>query len=272
MNRALKSALYELKNEGVTLDPIEDLEHIVTLHTLALAISAPRALPGEAALLRPALCIGNVTLYRLSLGARRFLADVVDAWFPRDSHMQDLSYAYAMAIGHEPEKLWAVQSDRRAFRDAVRAWEKTVGVPFDQLAGAVRAFLDEERSEPGPTPGPAQYRAALATLDRWRPLPEPYLTECQAALVALRVEQEAEPVRYGPNIARLSRECGRSPEDLLWRTSEAELELLLSHLRENQDAEERAVTGAHDERFLRAHKAFCDYKSMVLRIKKGAAT
>lgn len=272
MNLALKSALYELKNEGVILDPIDDLEHIVTLHTLALAISAPRCNPGEAAAFRPALRVGNVTLYRLSLGARRFLIDVVDGWFPGDTHLQDLSYAYAMAIGREPEKLWSLQSDRRAFLHAVRAWEKTVGVSFEQLAVAIRGFLEDVRVESRPKDGLPQYRAAFATLDGWKPLPEPYRTECQAALVARQVEEDATPVGYGQNIARLAQEYGRRPEDLLWRTPEAELDLLLYEMRQKQDAEERAVTGAHDEQFLRAHKAFCDYKDMILRIKKGPAT
>jgi len=270
MNRALKSALIELKNEGVSLDPIADLEHLLTLHSLSLAMIHPPHPPGERAVFGPSLRVGHITLRRLSLGARRFVVDVAAEWFREDMQAQDLAYAYCMAIGSEPEKLWAVQNNKAAFVKSVRAWERTIGVPFDELRVAIQRFLDVEKAEPGTKAGPREWRAALATLDGWKPLPEPYKTECQAALIAVEVERENEASLYGRDIERLSREYGRRPEDLVWRTPEAELELLLYNLREKQDAEERALQGAQDSRFMRAHHAFSEYKDMVLRIKKGA--
>lgn len=270
MNRALKSALIELKNEGVLLDPIADLEHILTLDKLALNISCPRNSPGESAALRPALCVGNLTLYRLSLGARRFLVDVVEEWFRDDMATQDLAYAYCMDIGRSPELLWEIQQDRQKFKKRLHAWEKTVGVSFDDLRRALKAFLHEDNNLPGTKGGPSAYRAALATLDGWKPMPAAYKAECQTALIALEVERDSEPAFYGAQIERLVAHHGKSPEDWIWRTAESELDLLLYNLRERENASDREERGAQDDRFMRAHRAFCEYKDMVVRIKKGS--
>lgn len=270
MNLTLQSALIELKNDGVILDPIVDLEHIITLHTLSLAISTPPFVPGEEAALRPVLKIGNLHLRRLSLGARRFLIDVVLPWFPNDTPAQDLAYAYCMAVGHEPEKLWAVQHSRARFKLTLWWWEMRVGVPFEELRAAVKEFLAEEKHEPATKPGLRDFRRALDLLHDWRPLPEPYKTESEAALIAMQVERDAEPSLYGRQIENLAKEYGRTPEDLIWRTPEPELDLLLYNRRERLDAELREIQGVQDDRFMRAHRAFCLYKDMVLRIKKGA--
>lgn len=270
MNRALKSALIELRSEGVNLDPIADLEHILTLHNLALQISTPRTAPGEAAALRPVLCVGNITLRHLSLGARRFLVDVVGPWFPRDMQMQDLAYAYCMAVGHEPEILWAVQSDRRAFEKCVRKWEKTVGVSYDTLRLAIQSFIDEEKAGQVTHTSPNDYRAAIDLLDRWKPMAESYKMECNASLIAMQAERNTEASLYGKTIEVLVQEYGRTPEDWIWRTPETEVEILLSARNERLEAEARAVKGAQDDRFMRAHHAFVEYKDMILKLKKGA--
>jgi hypothetical protein len=273
MNKALKSALIELKNDGVALDPIVDLDHILALHNLSLEMLSPRDAPGESFLFQPVCQIGNVTLRRLSLGAKRFLADVVFHWFPDDVRWQDLSYAYCMAVGDDPALLWVFQSNRRSFQKAVQAWEKTVGVSFEALKDAIRSFQDgPQRESEGVSIRPGDYRAALGILDDWRPLPKPYKLECEAALIAKSAEVAQTRSDYGPVIDMLLREypgTGKTGEDWIWRTPDAEIESILHTRRERLDAEARAMKQTTDSRFMRAHRAFCEYKDLVRRIKKG---
>ena len=272
MNRALKSALVELKAEGITLDPIADLDHILTLNTLALQISAPDDLPGEAALLQPVMQIGGLTLRHLSMGAKRFLIDVVADWFPKDMKLQDLAYAFCMAHADRPEVLWQLQNDRRAFKKTLLTWEKTITVSYTVLKAAISTFLEAEHADHSEIHGSGDYLSALTLLHRWRPMPEPYRTECEAAAAALRIEAEGKRPSFGWVIEMLAREYGKTAEDWFWRTPETEIETILYNRRERMDAESRALRGAKDDRFHRAHYAFTEYVQLIRRIKKGIAT
>jgi hypothetical protein len=270
MNRTLKSALVELRSDGVNLDPVADLDFILTLNTLSLQISTPGTAPGEAAALRPVLRVGNVILRRLSIGARRFLVDVVAVWFPSDTRMQDMAYAYCMAVGNEPASLWAVQGDRRAFEKQLKAWEKTIGVSYDDLKTSIREYLASD-IEKTAKPGMSDYRTALGILDGWKPLPENYMNVAKAELAAMEAEVDSTGISYGPMLEMMVREYGETPEHWLWKVSSAEIGMLLSAKTERLDAEARAVSGARDDRFQNAHHAFVQYVELVRRIKKGAA-
>lgn len=273
MNNTLKSALIELKSEGIALDPIADLDHILALHNLSLEMLSLRDAPSESFIFRPVLRIGNVTLRRLSIGARRFLLDEVFDWYPGDALKQDLAYAYTMAVSDTPEKLWEVQGNRREFEKRVKAWEKTVGVSFPALRQAIAAFQQGEQPAGAALIRAGDYRAALGILDKWRKLPDGYKAGCEAALIAQAAEDATNPAGYGRMIDILAREypgIKKTPEDWLWRTAETEIETLLAARNERLDAEERAVSKIQDTRMLRAHKAFCDYKDLIRRIKKAS--
>jgi len=271
MNKALKSALLELKSDGVTLDPIADLDHIIALHNLSLDLLTPLNAPGEC-LTEPTLKIGGITFRRLSIGARQFLIDVVFDWFPSDVYWQNLAYAYCMATGHEPETIWALQSDRSAFEKAVKTWAKSVGVPFDAMFKAIRSFQDASQREASPTIGPRDYRAALGILHDWRPLPDAYKAGCDAALIADEAEAAQSKANFGPLIEMLLTEypCEKTGEDWLWRTPAAEIDAILYSRRERQDAEARAEGQTLDSRYMRAHRKFCEYKALITQIKKGS--
>lgn len=269
MNRALKSALIELRSDGVNLDPVTDLEHILTLDRLSRKISEP-ATGNDSALLRPVLRVGNVNLWHLSLGAQRFLSDVVMEWIPNDTRQQDLAYMYCMC--HDPEELWVVQHDRAAFLANVNEWTKGINVAMPVLSDAVSAFLahapDGDQATPKAMTTPGDYRRAMSTLGRLLPLPAQYRDECEAALVGL--ETESESGSYGPLIEALCRDYGHDADHWLWRVSSREIGMLMAARNEKMEAEARALKGAQDDRMQRAHYAFTQHVELVRRIKKGS--
>jgi hypothetical protein len=268
MNKALKSALIELKSEGVTLDPIADLDHILVLDRLARQMMAPPS-AGEAALFSPAITVGNVTLRRLSLGARVWLAEVVAEWYANEPRQSDLAHLYAMAHSDRPETLWAVQHDRAAMDRAIAAWSRTVTASMNAMIDAA-ARLHATRGEPdASTRGPGDYRAALGILHRWRPLPEVYRLEAEAALTALALDKDETDIGWGRIIEGLVDEYGGTAEDWAWRRPEDELVLLLANRRERMDEAASAEQQTRDGRFIRAHREFCMYKDNLARIKKG---
>lgn len=276
MNQTLKSALRELKSEGVILDPIDDLEHILTLDKLSNEIDNPTSAPGEVGAFCPSITVGGLTLYRLSIGANRFYTETCVPWLDGDAYRQDLAYAFCMAHSNTPEVLWSfavpprstLKGARDRFIKALGAWEKTLTVSMAELTAAIKAFLDTRPAGSAPKPGPRAYRSALATLHAWRPIPDAYRLPAEAALVALEAENAETPECYGPVIEMLTREHGRTREDWLWRTPEDEIEMLLYNRAERIDSEDRDQYG----RFMRAHRAFCMYKDLVARIKKGVAS
>lgn len=270
MNRTLKSALIELRGDGVELDPISDLEHILTLDRLSRNISSIKKMPGDDAILAPVLRVGNITLRHLSLGARRFMLDVVAGWFPNDIQTQDLAYAYCMAVGHEPERLWAIQHSRREFKSAITQWEKTVGTPIRELKAAIVEFVNT----PDPTdtprePGLGDYKRAAATLQRLVKMPQEYADQVSMAITAMETEQDNAGEPVAPYIEALIQEYGHDAEYWTWRISERELDAIMAARRERKDAEAREIQGSRDDRFQSAHHAFKAYLGQLRRTKKG---
>jgi hypothetical protein len=272
MNRALKSALLELKADGITLDPIEDLEHILALNTLALRITTPPDPPGERALLQPVLAVGNLTLRHISMGAKRFLIDVVVDWFPGDNITQDLAYAYCMAHTDDPEGLWAMAGSRHAFLKALRCWERTIGTSYEELKAAITKFQTTPQDPQERKPTGRTYLAAIELLDGWRKLPDSYRLPSEAAAAAMQVEESDEAAPFGWMIELLVREypgTGKTAEDWLWRTPDTEIEAILYNRDERLSAEARAANGARNDRFQRAHFAFRSYLDMIRKLKKA---
>lgn len=267
MNPALKSALIELKNNGVTLDPIEDIDHILTLHALGKKLVDPPAVHGET--LRPVLRIGNLTLRRISIGARRWLVDQVAEWFPTDNDRLDLAYAYAMAHAHEPETLWRWLDDRSGFVKALKKWERTITVSMDELRKAIKSFQEESKPEPEAKPGIGDYRNALRILDALVPMPEAYREAVGLKITALQEETDEADRSYGPMIEMLVRDYGQTAEYWLWRVSYQDLCVILSARIARLNAEAREIKGAQNDRSVRDHYAFVTYKSKLMALKKG---
>lgn len=274
MNRLLKSALIELRGEGVDLDPIADLEHILTLDKLSARVLRPDPSRVSEAFYQPILSIGGVSLRRLSLGAQRFVSEVVLEWFRKDVLQQDLAYIYCMHLSKTPADLWALQDDQVEFTKAMKAWSRSISIPLDSLKKAVRKFLDvasdDQEQSVAVSVTAARGRQALSLLEKVRPMPPDYKLSVTAALEAMEIEENEGDGGYGPMIATLVSEYGHNGEYWLWRASQAEIELLLKARNEKMEAEIRAVKGSQDDRMQRAHYAFRSYMDTIIKIKKGS--
>jgi hypothetical protein len=271
MNKLLKSALIELRRDGINLDPVADLEHILALSKLADRVTDRTPAIGEASLLRPAMTIGNVTLRHLSQGAQIFLVEVVAGqWWPDDTRNQNRAYAFCMAHTDQPEKLWQLQASRMAFNMAMYEWEKTITIPAEDLQAAIKAFQQEGREEsPDATPTAGDYRVALAKLDALRTVPEAYRAECENKIAAMEVEEDNDPRAYGPIIEMLVREYGHDPDYWMWRISARDRSIIIANRNENIEAQNRIAKGhSPDDRVTRAHHAFSVYIENLRKARK----
>lgn len=268
MNPALKSALIELKNDGVQLDPIADLEHIITLYHLAEAVTDNPVIASEHAILNPVLKIGSLTLRYLSVGARRWVADRAAEWLIGDKTGQDLAYVFAMAHTEQPEILWAIE-DARTLKKALALWSRTIDRPWSHVLAEVGKFLTT-KPDTDSKPGPATLSAAMVALHTIVPLPDQYAAELNLKIEAMTVAHDIEAKGYGPVIESLCKEHDKTPEYWLWRVSEVELDYLLTVRRERMDLEARAERVTTDSRFQRAHYRFVTYKDNLLKTKKAA--
>ena len=264
MNKLLKSALLEMKNDGITLDPIADLEHILELDRLSRRMTDLQV-TGEAGVFSPSITVGNVTLHRLSLGAQAWLFGAVSEWYAESRADQDMAYLFAMAHSDRPETLWAIQHSKADTDKAIRSWRRSVNIPLKTLTAAA-ACLQGERKEDEPTlTGPAGLKAALGILNKWKRLPEDYRL---AAELALMQESDSE-ASYGPIIERLCMEYGGSPIDWVWRRTSDEVWMLLEARWDRKEAENSTSHTAVNSRFMRAHRDFCAYKDRLIQLKRA---
>jgi hypothetical protein len=197
MNELALESLRRLQRETGASLQLEDFELVRDLvDAVEGAVNADPA-PACAALLMPCLRVGNVTLWRLSHGAKLFFEREILAKHRKDVRYCNLAYAWCLAHSREPETLWNLSGDDAAIRKAVRRWERGVGVSEDALMQGVERLLKTVESlYKSGGKGPRQ------DLSAW--------------------------------IAEVARETGRPLEDLLWRIPEEELLLLLT-LRPNDE-------------------------------------
>jgi hypothetical protein len=251
MTALLKSALRQLQGDGIQLDPVADLEHLVKLYELARSVQNIPAPPEQIALLRPAAAVGDLTLYRLSLGAEMFLRDCVLEWWP-EGDFQNLAVVFLLAHARTPEVFWDCVAERRhwwqwrsgqaTFRARVERWAARQGATREELLRAANEFLDV---------GP---RA-----------PEPK-----------RREDEPASENLGWLIEMLVREYGHDAEHWLWHATTEEVRYLLDARAARAEREARAASGRGkapdpDDRFIRALHAFKSYVARVREEKKGPA-
>jgi len=265
MNKALKSALLELKVDGITLDPVDDLHHILALDRLSRRMTDVQV-TGEAGVFSPSITVGNVTLHRLSLGAQQWLFDTVEDWYPENKSAQDMAYLFAMAHSDRPEALWSIQHSRVDTEKAIRAWKRGVNVPVSELRAAARRLQGEAKREEPLSTGPHALKAAMGILNRWKKLPDDYRLAAELELMAAEDEDES---GFGPIIERLCMEYGGRPIDWVWRRSSDEVWMLLETRRDRVDAQGSDSHTAINSRFMKAHREFCMYKDKLIQLKRA---
>lgn len=254
MNPLLKSALLELQRNGVRLDPVADLEHLLALSALAERVLSVPAPPEQAALLRPAAAAGNVTLHRLTFGAERFVHECVLQW-DLDGALLLAALAYVHAHARDPERLWDCTAEprhwwqwrnaRAVFVRRVRRWMRDVTATPAELQQTLDELLDVGPGEP-----PVASRA-----------------------------DEVKSDNYGWLIELLVREYGHDAEHWLWRVPADEIRLLMSARGDRIDRENRsrAASGRKaaapdpDARYTRTLREFKAYVARVREEKRSAA-
>lgn len=197
MNELALETLRRLQRETGAFLRLEDFELVRELVDAAETALNAQPAPACAALLMPCLRVGNVTLWRLSHGAKLFFEREILARHRKDVGYCNMAYAWCLAHSREPETLWALAGDDGAVRKAVRRWERGVGVSEDSLLEGVERLLKtvEGLYKSGGT-------GRRQDLSAW--------------------------------IAEVARETGRPLQELLWRIPEEELILLLT-LRPNDE-------------------------------------
>lgn len=264
MNPLLRSAIRELKDQnGVILDALEDLDHILNLASLADRVLRIQNDLRTEALLRPVRKVGNATLRRLSIGALDFLRTEVADWFSPESEWTALSFAFCHAHGASPAEIWEHRGDVSGWKKTLKEWERTLSCSNADLIHAVQAFQEEQDEldeilasigtrEPKKHKGPGE--AAPGSGD-FGPLVE--------LLCANYVSQVPD---------------GMTPAEFwIWRVPIEQVELLTTSFLDRKDAESRAkrpgktaIARDPDRAFMRAHHALREYMKAIIAEKRGA--
>jgi len=267
MNPLARSAIVRLKTEfGVTLDPIEDLHHILTIADLADRVLRVQVDHESEAVLHPELNVGNLTFRRLSIGAKQFLHDRVLEWFDPESFLCQMSFAYCYAHAKTPSEMWGYSEDKRGWKRAVQKWVKTVDASEREIVSAVDAFQE-------------------------------HVSEIDALVDKLnagdRADADADDIpeprkgsgSLGPMFGVLCSEYGTptspettSPEYWAWKVPEEEVSLLLRAYYDRRDEEIRsrrrgkghAVASDPDDTMIRADRALKKYIRQIADERKEA--
>lgn len=217
MNPKFKSTLDRMAADGLCPDMVEDWDALLRLHELAESITNPPADPNESALLNPAIRVGNVTVYRPSIGARWFIAERALDWFGPEDPLWLPAVGFVLAHSREPEVLWRC-STRAALEAEAAAWVRGVGATDGQLAVAVREAMGAGDDEPKADAGPAT-----------------------------AVKHRRNPI-HGAILERLASEHGLSPETAVWRMQEAEIGVLWDNWKERKRVEEGGTSDPDSRR------------------------
>lgn len=195
-------AIEDVQAAGIIVDPVRDFERLRTVQDLATATVAAIDEATTRCLIVPCRGVGDVVLFRPSIGARAFMREA-SAWFRGDAVMSDFAVLYVLAHSNAPDvHIWPYHGNREAFASAVATWAGSKRVAFADATRAARELLaDEERAGPS---NPAQVPA------------------------------------WGRIIERLCAEYGRAPDDWLWRTPEGQVAAVLDALALKQEEAARA--------------------------------
>lgn len=223
MNPLARDTLKRLQREaGAQLDPVDDYELIREFVDLARETWEADATPGMRAAKDPCRQIGNVLVWRLSIGARSFFDEQVHPLYG-DTAMGDLAFVWVMAHSRDPETLWQLRGDPKGIRRAIKKWKRTVAVPADVLFSQVEEFqriTETLEDQDGP--------------EEERPVPD--FTEAMRGL---------------------TKETGRSIEELTWNTPEEEINMML------MGGEEQAQYGSRNRARLAFRKKQAEIKALL---------
>lgn len=248
MHMLAQSAVRDLVAQGVTLDPVADFDDLVELNRLALECENVSSAWKSRRAFFPTVGVANVTLRRLSIGARIFFAEEVSPHLAPDDCSQVAALAWVMAHSDRPDHhLWPLAGNPEAVRNAVQTWMKSLGATWEELDHAVAKNLATEQ--------PAR-RA---------------------------VKKSTEP-DYCAICASLAENFGRDPVWWFWEAPEQLVAEMMDTMDRKADAMEQrqradAVASGQrlppldaSSRFIRCRKALAEFKQDILNRKRGTTS
>lgn len=246
MNELARATLGRLEKEtGAAFDLVKDFGPVSAFVEAAQAALNPPPAPATVAALMPCKRVGNVTLWRLSYGAKYFFDEEILARWGYENPLSELGFAYCMAHAREPSKIWTLAGDPEAIEKALKDWSKTIDVPADCLIAAMDSLQDS-------------VGALYAT-------PAEICKECGQPI--FKDDTGAEKDDLGKYVAELARQTGRTVENLIWETTQEELILLLSQ----QPTTESGAPDPYDPK-IQALKKFYDEQANLKAILLARAS
>jgi len=239
MNPKLKSILEALKRDGLDPDPLLDWDALGRLAAACNDLTNPPPTPEEDALLHPAIRVGNVVLYRPSIGARWFLAERVSEWIAADDPLMLAAVAYVLAHARDPVVLWRCSSRTELVSEAA-AWIRGVSAAAEELDRAVSEILAPKRVAPAPD----------------------------------AVETPRRPIS-GATLECLAAEYGIAPEDAVWRHQEAEIVILAHERHERKIAEAGGASNPDGQRvqaLVAVQRAEAELREAIRARRRGKNT
>jgi hypothetical protein len=144
LHQMVVGTLAELRDKGITLDPVLDWDRLMQLHRLACAC-AGRDDPWEPHVPDPTLTIKGLTLRKPSYGAAIWLDDCAGVWWAESPVKQSLALIYAMLYGRRPLAMRMMYFKPHAERELAKLSRRIAG-PFPEIAEAIEHF-----AYPGPS-------------------------------------------------------------------------------------------------------------------------
>lgn len=140
LHQMVVGTLAELRELGLTLDPVNDWDHVMQLHRLACACAGVDD-PWEPHVPDPVLTIKGLTLRKPTFGAALWLEDHADRWWGESEPKMALALIYAMIYGRREFAMRLMHFRPHAERELGKLAKRIAG-PFPEVAEAVRYFVN----------------------------------------------------------------------------------------------------------------------------------
>ena len=275
MNPLARDTLRRVQREAAQeLDPVEDFDRIKFLVDASETATNADESPAFTAQLIPSKKVGNVVLWRLSHGAKTFYQrEIFDRLTDEDSELSELAVPWCMAMSRTPEILWELSGDLAAIRKAVKRWEKSLTCSTEELFGGVHALLDMVRGVY--TSELEQAREMLLDASRqWadNPTEERDITlkravRCYVDSDKFEAGGGSKSKGLAATIQSICKETGRSIEDIVWRTPEEEIIMLVSQYDETGEKQSSVKKRA----FFKFHAEAEKLKQYLIEKRKEAS-
>ena len=137
-----QKTIRELRERGVLLDPVDDIEHISCIMLAARRVDDPIDPEAARRAAAPCVVVGGQILRALPYGAQEGLERVLASGLCKD---MDEPIVRAYASAHATDRaLWQAETSPRAFLRAARRWARSITASLVEIATAVEHLHRQE--------------------------------------------------------------------------------------------------------------------------------